>query len=76
MALYIYRVGGPIPQEILLQDPNLWKFLVVLGLYLDRLATAGLATVSQTDQIACADRSDRLIWSAANFGRQQKAAQD
>ena len=36
MTLYIYRVGGLVPQEILLQDLNLWKTLVVLGLYLDR----------------------------------------
>jgi len=36
MALYIYRVGGFVPQEILLQDLNLRKSLVVLGLCLDR----------------------------------------
>ena len=36
MALYIYRVGGLAPQEILLQDLNLLKSLVVLGLRLDR----------------------------------------
>ena len=36
VALYIYRVGGLVPQEILLQDLNLWKYLVVLGLCSDR----------------------------------------
>ena len=36
VALYIYRVGGLAPQEILLQDLNLLKSLVVLGLRLDR----------------------------------------
>ena len=35
VALYIYRVGGLIPQEILLQDLNLLKSLVVLGFHLD-----------------------------------------
>ena len=36
VALYIYRVGGLAPQEILLQDLNLLKSLVVLGFHLDR----------------------------------------
>jgi len=36
VTLYIYRVGGLAPQEILLQDLNLLKALVVLGLCLDR----------------------------------------
>ena len=36
MTLYIYRVGGLAPQEILLQDLNLLKALVVLRLCLDR----------------------------------------
>ena len=36
MTLYIYRVGGLAPQKILLQDLNLLKALVVLGLCLDR----------------------------------------
>ena len=31
MTLYIYRVGRLAPQEILLQDLNLLKTLVVLG---------------------------------------------
>ena len=35
MALYIYWVGGLVPQEILLQDLNLRKLQVVLGLCLD-----------------------------------------
>ena len=45
VALYIYRAGGLVAQEILLQDLNLWKTLVVLGLYLDRSVPAGQATV-------------------------------
>ena len=36
----------------------------------DRSALAGLATASQTGQIAWNDRSDRLVWFAANFDRQ------
>ena len=36
VTLYIYRVGGLVPQEILLQDLNLLKTLVVVGLCLDR----------------------------------------
>jgi len=47
VAFYIYRVGGLVLQEILLQDLNLWKILVVLGLYLDRSVPTGQATVSQ-----------------------------
>ena len=46
--------GGLIPQEILLQDLNLLKSLVVLGFHLDRSdrsAAAGPTTAS--------DRSDR-----------------
>ena len=71
VALYIYRVGGLVPQEILLQDLNLWKTLVVLGLYLDRSDRSDLpvrpvgpcrtghsASIGQTAQ---SDRSDRLV---------------
>ena len=36
VTLYIYRVGGLAQQEILLQDLNLLKSLVVLGFHLDR----------------------------------------
>ena len=36
VAPYIYRVGGLAPQEILLQDLNLLKSLVVLGFQVDR----------------------------------------
>ena len=36
VTLYIYRVGGLAPQEIQLQDLNLLKYLVVLGLRLNR----------------------------------------
>ena len=52
VALYIYRVSGLVPHEILLQDLNLLKTLVVLGLCLDRsdppvrpVGRARLATV-------------------------------
>ena len=63
MALYIYRVGGLVPQEIILQDLNLWKSLVVLGLCLDRsdrsdlpVRPVGSCRISYIDK----DRSDRL----------------
>ena len=36
VAPYIYRVGGLILQEILLQDLNILKSLVVLGFHMDR----------------------------------------
>ena len=58
--------GGLIPQEILLQDLNLLKSLVVLGFHLDRSdrsAAAGPTTAS--------NRSDRSLLYNANFDRQQ-----
>ena len=68
MALYIYRVGGLAPQEILLQDLNLWKSLIVLGLCLDRsdppvrpVGRARLATYASTGQTAWTHRSDRSL---------------
>ena len=68
VALYIYRVGGLVPQEILLQDLNLWKTLVVLGLYLDRSDRSDLPVgpcrtghSASTGQTARSDRSDRLV---------------
>ena len=63
VALYIYRVGGHVLQEILLQDLNLWKSLVLLGLYLDRSDRSYLPVRPvgsyQIGYIA-KDRSDRL----------------
>jgi len=68
MALYIYRVGGFVPQEILLQDLNLRKSLVVLGLCLDwsdlPVRPVGLLPgrlQRPTGQTARTDRSDRSM---------------
>ena len=60
VALYIYRVGGLVPQEILLQDLNLWKSLVVLGLCLDRSNLPVKPVGSCRIGYIIKDRSDRL----------------
>ena len=60
VALYIYRVGGLAPQEILLQDLNLWKSLVVLGLCLDRSNLPVKPVGSCRIGYIVKDRSDRL----------------
>ena len=59
VALYIYRVGGLAQQEILLQDLNLRKILIVVGLCLDRsdppvrpVGRARPATYTSTGQTA------------------------
>ena len=56
VALYIYRVGGFAPQEILLQDLNLLKALVVLGFCLDQSDRSVMP-----DQLQHLDRSNRLV---------------
>ena len=82
MALYIYRVGGLAPQEIQLQDLNLLKSLVVLGLRLNRsdppvrpVGRTRPATDASTGQIAWAYRLDRSVHVAANFGCQHSLSQ-
>ena len=64
---------GLIPQEILLQDLNLLKYLVVLGFYLDRSdrSTLPVRPLDPTGQTVRAYRSDRSVLSNANFSRQQ-----
>ena len=59
VTLYIYRVGGLVPQEIILQDLNLLKFLVVLGFYSDRSDWLDRSVVP--DQLHHLDWSDRLV---------------
>ena len=56
VTLYIYRVGGLALHEILLQDLNLLKALVVLRLCLDRSDRSVVP-----DQLQYLDWSDRLV---------------
>ena len=53
--------GGLIPQEILLQDLNLLKSLVVLGFHLDRSdrSTLPVRLSAAAGPTTASDRSDR-----------------